>query len=102
MKERNFNIQVQKLRDAGVPNDEIYANINGYDPIAMNTALWQLERTREAGINNIFVFYAFAFLPPPPLIDNYPEFYSTPTGTYWKDGYKERQEIENYIKKLKK
>ncbi|MBI4147207.1 hypothetical protein HY494_00990 [Candidatus Woesearchaeota archaeon] len=101
VKERNFNIQAQKLRDAGVPNDEIYANINGYDSIAMGTALWQLERVREAGINNVFVFYAFAFLPPLPLIDNYPEFYSTQSGTYWKESYKERQEIENYIKKLK-
>ncbi len=102
VKERGFNIQAQKLRDAGVPNDEIYAYIDGYDSAGKGAALWQLERVREAGINNIFVFYAYAFLPPLPLIDKYPEFFSTQNGIDWKDSYKERLQIENYIKNLKK
>ncbi|MBU1976748.1 MAG: hypothetical protein KKA62_02205, partial [Nanoarchaeota archaeon] len=101
VKERSFNIQTQKLRDAGVPNSEIYANINGYDAATMGTALWQLEMVREVGINNVFVFYYGAFVPPKPLTDCAPIFFNTSNGLVWKSSYDDRLKFENYSKNLK-
>lgn len=65
VRERWFNIAIEKLRAAGVPNDDIYVQIWSYlpgqDPVA------QTENVRKSGVRHIFNFYYAAWIPPAPV-----------------------------------
>ena len=63
-RDRWFNLAIQQLRAAGVPNDELYVQIWSYlpgqDPVA------QTENIRRTGVRHIFNFYYAAWIPPAP------------------------------------
>jgi hypothetical protein len=57
-----FSAALGKLRQAGVPLEEIYCQVWAYQ--TTDHAIAQIEKARQAGITNFFIFYCNAWIPP--------------------------------------
>lgn len=64
LRERWFNQSIQKIRAAGVPMDDVYAQIWLFQ--AGDDYRAQLEGVRAAGVGNVFCFYYYGWVPPKP------------------------------------
>lgn len=59
-----FNLKIRQLLDRGIPVAEIYCQVWAYQP--GDDAVTQSEKVLAAGVGNLWVFYEWAWIPPPP------------------------------------
>jgi hypothetical protein len=62
-----FNLAVQKIRERGIPNEDIYCQVWAFQPT--NNAVAEVEQARQAGLGNFWVFYYDAWIPPAPRVN---------------------------------
>lgn len=96
---------IEELHQAGIPNDNIYMQVWAFDPYYdPGAVVWQTLQARSLGMQNIYAFYAGAWLPPDTTTCNYVAW-DTQDGVAdgiisnvnWLYTYNRRVEWENYI-----
>ena len=60
-----FNVAIQKMRERGIPDEDIICQTWAFQPT--DDVIAQIENARKAGITNLFVFYSWAWVVPPPV-----------------------------------
>ncbi len=66
---------INKLRQAGIPNDEIYVQVWGFTPSLSYDSMEGTAQLRSAGVQNIFNFYYGGMPTDPPLDANTSDLY---------------------------